>query len=348
MKKNQKLIVNSIKDLLPGIAQIIEQARSRAAIFLNAETTLMYWGIGNFINRNLKENNRTEYGSQILVTLSQELTKQFGKGFTYSALTRMCKVATVFEEKNIATLSQHFSWSHLIELSLIDDEVKRDYYMLMSAEGNWSIRRLKEEIDKMLFERTAIARKTQAEISTQLNAHKKQQINHPDLYFKNTYILDFLNLPQNHSESELEDALVGKMEQFILELGDGFAFIERQKRISIDGEDYYLDLLFYHRKLKRLIAIDLKLGKFKAAYKGQMELYLRWLEKYELMDGEEKPIGLLLCGEGNSEHIELLMINEPTIKVAQYLTELPEKKWLAEKFRRAVELAKQQEIQKNL
>lgn len=156
-------------------------------------------------------------------------------------------------------------------------------------------------------------------------------------------MLDFLNLPQVYNESELENALVDKMEQFILELGNGFAFLERQKRISVDGEDYHLDLLFYHRKLKRLIAIDLKLGKFKPSYKGQMELYLRWLEKYEMQQGEEKPIGLLLCSEGNTEHIELLMLNEPDIKVAQYLTELPDKKWFAEKLHKAMELAKMNE-----
>jgi hypothetical protein len=165
----------------------------------------------------------------------------------------------------------------------------------------------------------------------------------PDLVFKNTYILDFLNLPQWYSENELENALIKSIEQFILELGNGFAFVERQKRISIDCADYHLDLLFYHRKLKRLVAIDLKIGKFKAAFKGQMELYLKWLEKHEMQEGEEKPIGLLLCSEGNTEHIELLMLNEPDIKVAQFLTELPDKKWFAEKLQKAVQLAKSNE-----
>jgi predicted nuclease of restriction endonuclease-like (RecB) superfamily len=185
-----------------------------------------------------------------------------------------------------------------------------------------------------------LAKLPETEIKNQLQNLKSQNHTHPDLIFKNTYVLDFLNLPQYYTESDLENALISGIEKFIMELGSGFAFLERQKRISVDGEDYHLDLLFYHRKLKRLIAIDLKMGKFKPAYKGQMELYLRWLEKHEMQQGEEKPIGLLLCSEGNSEHIELLMLNEPDVKVAQYLTELPNKQWFADKLHKAKELLK--------
>ena len=162
----------------------------------------------------------------------------------------------------------------------------------------------------------------------------------PELVFKNTYILDFLNLPAAYSENDLEMALVGHLEQFILELGVGFAFLERQKRITVDSVDYHLDLLFYHRKLKRLVAIDLKLGKFKPKYKSQMELYLRYLQKHDIQQGEDTPIGLLLCSEGNTEHIELLMLDEKEIRVAQYLTELPSKEWFADKLHRALEIAK--------
>lgn len=337
---SRKELIDGFSDnLFPGIVQLIEHSRNKAAIFLNAETTLLYWNIGQFINETLKENNRLEYGSKILATLSQLLSEKFGKGFTYTALTRMCKVAFAFDEQNIATLSQQLSWSHLVELITISDELKREYYILMCVQNNWGIRDLRAQSDKMLFERTAISKLPENEIKEQLKALKKENTINPDLVFKNTYVLDFLNMPQVYNEGELENALVGRMEEFILELGKGFAFLERQKRISIDGEDYHLDLLFYHRKLKRLVAIDLKLGKFKPAYKGQMELYLRWLEKNEMQAGEEKPIGLLLCSEGNSEHIELLMLNEPDIKVAQYLTELPNKQWFADKLHKARELA---------
>lgn len=338
MNQNRQ-IVDFSNDLYHGISQIIENARQKVAIFLNAETTLLYWNIGNYINENLKENNRLEYGAKILATLSQQLTNQFGKGYSYSALTRMCKVANCFKSENIATLSQQLSWSHFIELSTISDELKREYYTLIAAQNKWRVRDLREQTEKMLFERTVLSKQSENEIKQQLKDLKNQNQMNPDLIFKNTYILDFLNLPQLYNESDLENALVNSIEKFILELGNGFAFLERQKRIAVDGEDYHLDLLFYHRKLKRLIAIDLKLGKFKPTYKGQMELYLRWLEKHEMETGEEKPIGLLLCSEGNTEHIELLMLNEPEIKVAQYLTELPDKQWFAEKLQKAKQLA---------
>jgi predicted nuclease of restriction endonuclease-like (RecB) superfamily len=326
-------------ELFLEIVQFVEQARQKVAVLLNTETTLLYWNIGYYINENLKTNNRLEYGAKILATLSQQLNAHFGKGYSYSALTRMCKVANCIDKPTIATLSQQLSWSHLIEIATISDELKREYYILLAAQNQWGVRELRTQIDKMLFERTALAKMPEEEIKKQLQKLKKSSTTHPDLVFKNTYVLDFLNLPQFYTESDLENALISSIEKFIMELGNGFAFLERQKRISVDGEDYHLDLLFYHRKLRRLIAIDLKMGKFKPAYKGQMELYLRWLEKNEKQEGEEKPIGLLLCSEGNTEHIELLMLNEPDIKVAQYLTELPDKQWFAEKLHKAKELA---------
>lgn len=330
-------------NLLNGVLKIIENAKLNAAVFLNAETTLMYWNIGNFININLKENNRAEYGKETLATLSQQLTLKLGKGFTYTALTRMCKVANIISQQNIATLSQQLSWSHLIELVAIENELKREFYALMAAQSNWGVRELRTQIDKMLFERSAIAKLPENQIAKQLAELKQNNLPSPEIVFKNTYILDFLNLPHFYSESELETAILNSLEYFIMELGNGFAFLERQKRIPVDSIDYHLDLLFYHRKLKRLIAIDLKLGKFKPDYKAQMELYLAWLEKNEMQEGEEKPIGLLLCSEGNTEHIELLLLNEPDIKVAQYLTELPDKQWFSDKLHKALTLAKNNE-----
>lgn len=147
-------------------------------------------------------------------------------------------------------------------------------------------------------------------------------------------------MKDTYSERNLEDAILHELEKFILELGQGFTFVERQKRMIIDGEDFNLDLLFYHRKLKRLIAIDLKLGKFKASYKGQMELYLRWLEKNEMQQGEETPLGLILCAAGNNEQVELLQLHEAGIKVAEFMTELPSKKLLQQKLHKAVAFSK--------
>ena len=326
--------------LVEGIRQIIESARKRVAIYVNAETTQLYWEIGRYINNELLIDNRAQYGSKILATVSQELTQQFGKGYTYTALTRMSKVAKMINGPIVATLSQQLSWSHLIELSGIEDDVKREFFIQLCIADNWGIRQLRDKIDGMLFERSAIASRPEEVIKNELQKLKDNNEMSPELVFKSTYVLDFLNLPGRYSESDLEQALVDNLQAFILELGVGFAFVERQKRISIDTIDYHLDLLFYHRKLKRLVAIDLKLGKFKPKHKAQMELYLRWLQKHEMQPGEDVPIGLLLCSEGNTEHIELLMLDQQEIKVAQYLTELPSKQWFADKLRLAMELAK--------
>src|SRR5665647_3174818 len=192
----------------------------------------------------------------------------------------------------------------------------------------------------MLFERTALSKKPDDLIKEELKALKETDKLTPDLVFKDPYFLDFTGLKDTYSEKTLEDAILREIEQFILELGSGFTFVERQKRMIIDGEDFKLDLLFYHRKLKRLIAIDLKLGKFKAAYKGQMELYLRWLQKNEMQQGEETPLGLILCAAGNDEQVELLQLHKAGIKVAEYMTELPSKKLLQQKLHKAVALSK--------
>lgn len=330
------------EQLFTSIVALVQKTRNNVAVFVNAEMTFLYWSIGKQISTQLKQDNTSTYGKQILVTLSQQLTKELGKGFSYSALTRMVKIAECFKQKNIATLSQQLSWSHFIELANVKENTKRQFYTQLAIENKWSIRVLRKQIDDMLFERSAIAKQPEKLIAKTLSELSTKKETNPDLVFKNTYVLDFLNLPNTFSEKQLENALISNIEQFIMELGNGFAFMERQKRISIDAIDYFLDLLFYHRKLKRLVAIDLKIGKFKPEYKAQMELYLRWLQKNEMQKDEHKPLGLLLCSEGNTEHIELLLLDEKEIKVAQYLTELPSKKWFAEKLHKAIQIAKTQ------
>jgi len=332
--------------IVSGILQIVEAARKRAAIYVNAETTLLYYEIGKFLDKELLLENRAEYGAGIIATVSQQLTMQLGRGYTYSALTRMIKVAKTFNDENMATLSQHLSWSHLIELVAIENKIKRDFYTQLCIANKWGVRELREKADAMLFERTAIAIKPEEAIQNELKKLSVTKEISPDLVFKSSYVLNFLNLPLSYSEKELEQALIANLESFILELGNGFAFLERQKRIPVDAVDYHLDLLFYHRKLRRLVAIDLKLGKFKPEYKAQMELYLRWLQKHEMQAGEETPIGLLLCSEGNTEHVELLMLHNNEIKVAQYFTELPDKAWFADKLHRSMEIAKMNQLEK--
>ena len=327
--------------LFVGISEIIDSARQNVAVYVNAQSSRMFWQIGNYINEDLNYVKYSAYGERILATLSQRLTAAYGKGFTYSALTRMMKVALCYaDESMFATLSQTLSWSHFLELITIEDKTKRLFYQQMGIIEHWSIRTLREKQDSMAYERSLIAAKPEDEAMKTLEEITPQHME-PDVVLKNSYVLDFLGLNGYYSEEELEDAIITQLEAFILELGQGFAFLERQKRFTVDGTDYYLDLLFYHRRLKCLVAIDLKLGKFKPQYKGQMELYLKYLQKHDMQEGENPPIGLLLCSEGNTEHIELLMLDEPNIKVGQYLTYLPEKQWFIDKLNRSILIAKE-------
>ena len=282
-------------------------------------------------------NQRAEYGKQIVSTVSTQLTKEYGRGFELRNLRRIMQFAELFPDFQIvAPLARQLSWSHFIELLSIKNDLGREFYLTMAASENWSIRTLRNKIDSMLYERTAISSKPEEVIKTELANLRDNEILSPDLVFKSPYFLEFTGLKGVYSEKSLEDSLLVHIEHFILELGVGFTFVERQKRMIIDGEDFYLDLLFYHRKLRRLVAIELKLGKFKAAYKGQMELYLRWLEKHEMEAGEESPIGLLLCTEGSEEQIELLQLDQTGIRVAQYMTELPSRVLLYQQLQKIV------------
>ena len=237
-------------------------------------------------------------------------------------------------------MSTQITWSHVIEILPLKDDLQREFYLTLASSERWSVRRLRKEIDGMLFERTAISGKPEEFIKKELSTLRDDNVMSPDLVFKSPYFLEFTGLKGMYSEKSLEDCLVAHLEQFIIELGNGFSFVARQKRMIIDGEDFYLDLLFYHRRLHRLIAIDLKKGRFKAEYKGQMELYLRWLEANEMEPGEESPLGLLLCTEGGEEQIELLQLDKAGIKVAKYLTELPSREVLQHQIQKSLEIAK--------
>ena len=254
----------------------------------------------------------------------------------------MIQFAEVFPDKKIVvSLIRQLSWTHFIALIPLKDDLQRNFYAEMCRIERWSVRTLRKKIDGMLYERTAISKKSEKLIEKDLAVLREEDRLTPDLVFRDPYFLDFLGLKDTFSAKDLESSILREMESFILELGIGFSFVARQKRIAVDSDDYYLDLLFFHRKLKRLIAIELKLGKFKAAYKGQMELYLRWLEKYEKEPGEETPLGLILCAGKTSEQIELLQLGKSGIKVAEYMTELPKRELLEQRLHKAVELARE-------
>jgi predicted nuclease of restriction endonuclease-like (RecB) superfamily len=233
-------------------------------------------------------------------------------------------------------------WSHFVELIPIADQLKRDFYAEMCRVERWSVRTLRDRIQGMLYERTAIARKPEEQVRQEIALLRDEDQLTPDMVFRDPYVLDFLGLADTYSEKDLESGILRELEAFLLELGDGFTFVARQKPLTIDGTDYYLDLLFFHRRLRRLVCVDLKLGKFQAADKGQMELYLRWLEKHETLPGEETPLGLILCAEKSAEHVELLHLEGSGIRVAEYLTELPPRPLLERKLHEAIRTTRQQ------
>ena len=340
-KQNPIGLVTS--ELINDLRQIIDSARSHVAATANYEVTMMNWNIGNRINRDVLNYERAEYGKQIVAQVARQLQEEYGtKGFDEKSIRRMMQFARLMPDSQIvAQLATKLSWSHFIEVLPLKEPLQREFYLTMAATERWGRNKLREKIDGMLFERTTIATKPEELIKSELANLRDNDVMTPDLVFKSPYFLEFTGLKGMYSEKSLEDSLVAHLEQFIMELGVGFSFVERQKRMIIDGEDYYLDLLFYHRKLHRLIAIDLKLGSFKAQYKGQMELYLRWLEKYEMQPGEETPLGLLLCTEGSDEQISLLQLDKSGIRVAQYLTELPSKEVLLRQLQKSIEAAKE-------
>jgi predicted nuclease of restriction endonuclease-like (RecB) superfamily len=327
--------------LVRDLKQMIDETRSAVAATVNMGLTLLYWQVGKRINTEILKGGRAGYGKQILATVSQQLTEAYGPGFSYSALTRMMRFFEVFPEREIvATLSQTLSWSHFREMLTLNKPLQREFYAELCRIERWNVRTLRKKIDGMLYERTALSKKSDDLIREELQQLRETDRVSPELVFRDPYFLDFLGLNDRYFEKDLEDAILRELEQFLLELGEGFAFLARQKRIQIDNDDYYIDLLFYHRGLNRLIAIDLKLGDFKAEYKGQMELYLRWLSKHERHEGEKEPLGIILCAGKNDELVELLELDASGIHVAEYLTELPPRKLLEQKLHGAIATAR--------
>lgn len=331
------------KTLYSDVCHIIDSARNRMATYANTETCLTNWYVGKRIKEDVLYNKRAEYGKQIIQNLSEKLIERYGSGWGAEKLKHCVRSAYIFAEEEIvyATRTQ-LTWTHLRSLMSIKDPLERQFYAQMCSAEHWDTRTLDEKIDKQLYITTALSRKPEEVIKKELEEVKEKNQLLPDMVFRSSYFLDILGLPDVFSEKDLENAILSQVEEFLSELGSDFTFVKRQKRITVDSVDYYIDLLFFHRELRRLVAIDLKLGKFKPEHEGQMRLYLRYLNQNDRKPWEESPIGLILCSEGNTEHIEYLMLDEENpIKVAQYYTKLPDKKLLSEKLRKAIVIARE-------
>ena len=333
--RSKSHITLEAEPLVQQLRELIENTRKRVASVVSDETSQLYWNVGNAINMFVLQGNRAEYGKQIVVSVARQLAEEYGSGFEEKNLRRMMQFATEYQDFTIvASLIRQLTWTHFIALIPIREPLKRAFYEQMAITEHWSVRTLRKK-------RTAISRQPEETIKHDLALLREENKMTPNLVFRDPYLLNLFGLKDTYSEKDLESAIVAEMQRFIEELGTDFAFLARQKRITIDNEDYYIDLLFYHRRLHCLVAIDLKIDSFKAAYKGQMELYLRWLEKYERVEGENAPIGLILCAGKNDEHVELMHLEESNIRVAEYMTMLPDKKVLEQKLQKAIAYARE-------
>jgi predicted nuclease of restriction endonuclease-like (RecB) superfamily len=338
---NKKAIVTQSVSLLADVRKLILQAREGVARAVDSGLTTLYWHVGRRVRQDILKGKRAEYGAEIVSALGRQLEMEFGRGFDEKSLRHMVRFAEVFpDEQIVSALRRQLAWTHFKRLIYVDDPLKRDFYAEMCRIERWSTRTLEKKIGSMLFERTALSRKPAKLMEMELKQLREEDKLTPDMIFRDPYLLDFLGLRDTYAEKDVESAILREMESFILELGVGFAFLERQKRITVGGEDYYLDLLFYHRHLRRLVAIELKLAKFTPGDKGQMELYLKWLDRYERKEGEEKPIGLILCAGKRQETVELLDLAQSGIRVSSYWTEVLPKKELERKLHDAVRLAR--------
>ena len=327
--------------LLAELRELIRSAREQVARAIDSGLAAIYWQVGCRVRAEILKDQRAEYGAQIVSAVGRQLELEFGRGFSEKSLRHMIRFAEAFPDPEIVSaLRRQLTWTHFKTLIYLDDPLKRDFYAEMCRMERWSTRTLHKKIDSMLFERTALSRKPAKLAEQELRQLRDEDKLSPDLVFRDPYLLDFLGLKDTYAEKDLEAAILREMEAFILELGVGFAFLERQKRITVDGVDYYLDLLFYHRFLRRLVGIDLKLGEFKPGDKGQMELYLNWLNRYERREDEEPPIGLILCAGQHHETIELLDLERSGIRVSSYWTNVLPKEELERKLHEAVRLAR--------
>ncbi len=312
-----------IEEALYGdLASLIEDARGRVATAVNTELVMLYWGIGKRIRDEVLGGERARYGNDVVKSVAARLSTRYGRGYGWRNLFRMIKFAELYPHDNIMSpVATKLTWTNIVELLTIDEQPKRDFYMAMCAHEHWSKRMLRAKVDGKLYERTIDATGSSSEVRAHMGTLSVDGVTTPDLAFRDPYVLDFLGLDPKHSEAQLEQAILDEMQRFLLELGADFCFVARQKRVVVDGADFYLDLLFYHRGMKCLVAIELKTRNLQPGDKGRMELYLRWLDANERRPGEEPPIGLILCARKGPQQTALLGLDQGEIRAAQYLTE---------------------------
>jgi predicted nuclease of restriction endonuclease-like (RecB) superfamily len=348
-------LVPAVAKLATEIRDLIEAGRSHVSVTANLAMVSLYWNIGRIIAQDVQKNKkRAEYGTELMEQLAVVLTRDYGQGYSVHNLRDMKRFFDAFVirqtasaescERLLIDFRRHFrlGWSHYRLLLGQGDPLCRTFYFERAAEQRWTVRELRRQIDRGLFERVALSKDTPRLVAQEKQTGSAETVRYEDI-FKDPYVLDFLGLKGAYSERDLEAAIVRNLEQFLTELGTDFCFIARQYAMRIDEDDYFLDLLFYHRGLRCLVAIDLKIGTFTAGDKGQMDLYLSWLKEHDWRQGENEPVGLILCTSARRQHVELLLRHGPhRMKVAEYLTRLPDKRLLEERLKMYSRLLKDQ------
>jgi predicted nuclease of restriction endonuclease-like (RecB) superfamily len=379
MKKIHKDISkDGFEPLISGIVQLFEEARRYSARAVNSIMTATYWEVGRrvFEHEQLSK-KRADYGEQVIARLSVVLTKRFGRGFAKSNIYQMRafhlaypdifqtvsgklgqgkfqtpsgkseppitkKIQAVSGDITFEELSRFFplSWSHYVLLLSTRNELARKFYETEALRGGWSVRQLDRQIESQFYERTALSRNKAAMLIKGSKAKPEDSIS-PEEEIKSPCVLEFLGLKDEYSESELEEALIKHLEMFLLELGKDFTFVARQKRLRLDDAWYRVDLVFFHRRLRSLLLIDLKLGTFTHADAGQMHLYLNYARENWMVPGENPPVGLILCAKKSENVVKYALDNLPNkVIAAEYLTALPKENLIAmelEKTRRMLE-----------
>ena len=316
------VMIRGIEDGLFGdISELIEQGRTRTAATVNSELVMLYWSAGQLLRNEVLGGQRAEYGQAIVKRLAARLTERYGRGWSRSNLERMMHFASWIPHiEKCSTLSGKLGWSHIAELLLLGDTDEREFYAAHAARGRWSVRTLRERISSQLYARTITGDDSGDQNITVGPDFPKPDDAGSSILFRDPYVLDFLGLPSKHTESQIETAILDEIQRFLLELGVGFAFVERQKRMTVDGRDFRLDLLLYHITERCYVAVELKTRPLDPGDYGQMLLYLRWLDAHQRHPGDSAPVGLILCTDKGAEQVELLGLDSGEIRAAQYLT----------------------------
>lgn len=303
--------------LLADLRGIITNGRQRAVAAINQELVETYWRIGErVVQEEQQGHERAAYGEQLLERLGRVLGREFGRGFAYSNLANMRQFYQTYP--NLHAVRRELSWTHFRTLMRLPTPEQREFYGRLAATGRWSSRELDRQIQSLLYARVGLSRKPET-LAPTLPIPRETALTY-DEAFKDPYVLDFLGLADTYSEKDLEAAIIRKIERFLLELGTGFCFVGRQRRMTIDDKDYSVDLVFYHRVLRCLVLVDLKIGAFEPADVAQMHLYLEWTKRYDKQEDETDPVGLILCGSKGKQVVELLLSGPGNrVKVSQYL-----------------------------